>query len=129
MICEQVKSISDAVILKQTAVDDAKAHVRQLEIELDYAKAQLVKTKQEKKGAGKLCNTWKEMMARFGGPAKRVPPMAGGGVPIMRIDDDATETQWKDCGKMMVTTKNFETQLEQIRLNLKENKQLGFQIF
>ncbi len=44
MICEQVKSISDAVIMKQTAVDDAMAHVTFLELELEYAKTQLTKT-------------------------------------------------------------------------------------
>ncbi len=47
--------------MKKAAVDDAKASVRQLELELDYTKPQLAKTEQEKKDAQKPCNTWKEM--------------------------------------------------------------------
>ncbi len=43
MICEQDESISDDVIMKQTAVDNAKAHVKQLELELDYAKTKLAR--------------------------------------------------------------------------------------
>jgi hypothetical protein len=109
--------MSDAVIGQGTAVDNAKAHVSHLELELDYAKTQLAETKQEKKDAEKLCRMWKEMMMmkkarKMNNPA--APAFGGAYGPQSR------------AGKMMVTTKFFETQLEQIKLNPRENNAAWF---
>ncbi len=49
-------------------------------------------------------------------------------IKLVLIDAAATETQKKDCEKMMVTTKFFETQLEQIKLNHKEVKAAWFSV-
>ncbi len=81
MIGEILDLVSDDVITKETAVDDAKAHVMQCELELEYAKTQLAKIEQEKKDVEKLCKTWNDMTMMTRARKMNASPAFGGAPP------------------------------------------------